>query len=92
MTKAAWNRYEIGMDKSCVYTGPGRSAPNWFSYLVPKGFTCESDQVRNFTVNFTVPGWCCDRVNPTQFRLTRARVDPIQMKPNCADLVQLSPE
>ena len=63
----------IGMDKRCVYTGPGRPALDWFSYSVPNVLTCESDPI----YNCTVPGWYRDRVNATQFRRTFARVDPI---------------
>ena len=82
-TGFVWNRYEIGTDKPCVYTGLGRSALDRFSYPVPNGFTCESDPVWNCTV----PGWYRDRVNPTQFKRTLTRLDPIQMEPKRTNLV-----
>ena len=67
-TGFVWNWYEIGMGKPCFYTGPGRSAPNRFSYPVSNGFTVESYPVGNYAV----PGWYRALVNPTQFSLTRA--------------------
>ena len=33
-TGSVWNLYEIGTDKPCVYTGPGKSTPDRFSYLL----------------------------------------------------------
>ena len=33
--KLIWNRYEIGTDKPCVYTGPGGSDTDRICYLVP---------------------------------------------------------
>ena len=27
-TVSVWNRYEIGTDRPCFYTGPGRSTPD----------------------------------------------------------------
>ena len=65
-TGSVWDRCQIGTHKSCIYTGPGRSALDRFSYPVPNGFTCESDLVWNCNV----PGWHHARVNPTQFRRT----------------------
>ena len=65
-TGSVWDRYQTGTHKSCIYTGPGRSALDRFSYPVPNGFTCESDLVWNCNV----PGWHHARVNPTQFRRT----------------------
>ena len=59
-----WNRYKIGTDKLCVYTGPGITALNRLSYQVPNGFTSESDPVWNCTV----PRWYRASVNPTQIR------------------------
>ena len=43
--ESIWNRCEIGTDKSCIHTGPGRSAQDQFSYPVPNGFNYESDPV-----------------------------------------------
>ena len=80
-TRSVWNRYEIGTDKPCVYMGPARSAPERLT--VSNGSAGESDPVWNCTV----PGWYRAREDPTQFRGTRARVDPIQMEPNRTDLV-----
>ena len=51
--------------------------------MEPNGLNCESDPVWNYTV----PRWYRARVNPTQFKQTRATVDPIQMEPNHTDLV-----
>ena len=42
---SVWNWYETGMDKSCIYTGPGRSTLDRLCCPVPNGFTCESDSV-----------------------------------------------
>ena len=67
----------------CVYTGSSRSTQDRFLYLVPNGFTYESDPVWNCTV----PGWYCVHVNPTEFRRIRARLDPIHIDLNCTDLV-----
>ena len=80
-TGSVWNRYKIGTDKPCVYTLPGRSTLNRFSYPVPNGFTCQSNPVSNCTV----PGWYSSRVNTPQFRRSCPRVDPIQMEPNPTD-------
>ena len=44
-TGAVGNRYEIGTVKPWVYARPGRSILARFSYLLPNGFTCESDLV-----------------------------------------------
>ena len=35
----------IGMDKYCVYMGPGKSALDSFSYSVSNGFTHERNPV-----------------------------------------------
>ena len=45
-----WNRYEIGTDQSCVYTGPGGSGTDRICYLVPNGFIYEGDPMWNRTV------------------------------------------
>ena len=63
-TGSVWNRYEIVMDKSCVYTGPGGSSTNRICYLVPNGSTYEDDPMSNWAV----PVWNRSRVT---------RVDPI---------------
>ena len=42
-TGSIWNRYEIGTDKPCVYTGPGGSILDRFSCPVPNGLTFESE-------------------------------------------------
>ena len=42
-----WNRYEIGTDKPCVYTGPRGSGTDRISYLVLNGSTCEDDPMWN---------------------------------------------
>ena len=52
-TGSVWNQHKIGTDKPCVYTRPGRSTLDRFSYAVPIGFTCQSDTVWNCTV----AGW-----------------------------------
>ena len=49
-TESVWNRYEIGMDKPCVYTGPGGSGRDRIRYLVPIRSTYEGDPVWNRTV------------------------------------------
>ena len=41
---------KFGTDKPCVYTRPGRSALDRFSYPASSRFTCESDPVWNSTV------------------------------------------
>ena len=50
-TRSVRNRYEIGMPKSWIYTGPDRSTLDRFSYPVPNGFTCRSDPVWNYTLH-----------------------------------------
>ena len=40
-TGSVWNRYEIGTDKPCVYTGPGGSGTDRICYLVLNGSTYE---------------------------------------------------
>ena len=42
-----WNRYEIGTDNPCVYTGPDGSGTGRICYLVPNGSTFESDPMWN---------------------------------------------
>ena len=42
-TRSTWNRYKIGTNKHCEYTGPGRPAIDRFSYPVTNGFNWESD-------------------------------------------------
>ena len=49
-TGSVWNRYEIGTDKPCVYTGPGGSGTDRISYLSPNGSTYECDPMWNRTV------------------------------------------
>ena len=49
-TGSVWNRWEIGTDKSCVYTGPGGSGTNRICYLIPNGSTYEGDPIENRTV------------------------------------------
>ena len=49
-TGSFWNRYEIGTDKACVYTGPGGSGTDRICYLVPNGFTYEGDPIWNRSV------------------------------------------
>ena len=49
-TGSIWNRYEIGTDKPCVYTGPGGSGTDRICYLVPNGPTYEGDPTWNHTV------------------------------------------
>ena len=36
-TGSVWNRYEIGTDKPCIYTGHGGSGTDRICYLVPMG-------------------------------------------------------
>ena len=49
-TGFVWNRYEVGTDKLCVYTGPGGSDTDRICYLVTIGSTYEGDPIRNLTV------------------------------------------
>ena len=63
-TGSVWNRYEIGTDKPCVYTGAGGSGTDGICYLVPNGSTSEGDPMWNRTV-------------PVQNRSRVNRVDPI---------------
>ena len=51
-TASAWNRYEIGTDKPCVYTGPGGSCTDRIRYLVPTGTTYEGNPMWNRTIPF----------------------------------------
>ena len=48
--RSVWNRYEIGTDKPCVYTGPGGSGKDRIRYLVPNESTYEGDTIWNRTV------------------------------------------
>ena len=48
-TGCVWNRYEIGTDKPCVYTGPGGSGTKQILHLVPNGST-KDDLIWNRTV------------------------------------------
>ena len=82
-TRSVWNRYEIGTNKPCGFTGPDRSALDGFSYPAPNGFTCESDPGRNRIV----PWWYWDSVNATRYRRTHSRMYPIQTEPNRTCLV-----
>ena len=50
-TGSDWNRYEIGTDKPCVYTGPGGSGTDRICYLVPNGSDYEGDPIWNHTVS-----------------------------------------
>ena len=61
---SVWNRYEIGTDKPCVYTGPGGSSTDWICYLVPNGSTNEGGPMWNRTI-------------PVSNRSRVNRVDPI---------------
>ena len=49
-TGSVWNRYEIGTDKPCVYTGPSGTGTDRISYLVPIVSTYEGDPMRNRTI------------------------------------------
>ena len=49
-TGSIWNWYKLGMDKPCVYTGPGGSGTDRICYLVPNGSTYEGDPMCNLTV------------------------------------------
>ena len=49
-TGSVWNRYEIGTDKPCVYTGPGGSGTGRICYLVANGSTYEFDPIWHRTV------------------------------------------
>ena len=44
-TGSVWNRYEIGTDKYCVYTGPRRSGTDRIFYLLPNGSTYEGNSI-----------------------------------------------
>ena len=68
-TGSIWNRYEIGKDKPCVYTGPGGSGTDRICYLVPNGSTYKGDPIWNRTVP-VVQG-------PVQTEWIRTTVDPI---------------
>ena len=48
--RPVWNRYEIGTDKPCVYTGSGGSGTDRICYLVPDGSTYKGDPMWNRTV------------------------------------------
>ena len=62
-TESVWNRYEIGTDKPCVYTGPAGSGTDRICYLVPHGSTYEGDLMWNHTV--PVQNWSfVNRVDP----------------------------
>ena len=64
-TGSVWNRYEIGTDKPCVYTGPGESGMDRICYLVPTGSTYEGDPMWTRTV--PVQNWSrVHRVDPYQ--------------------------
>ena len=49
-TGSVWNRYEIGTDKPCVYTGTDGSGTDWICCVVPNGSTYEGDPVWNRTI------------------------------------------
>ena len=75
-TGSVWNRYEIGTDKPCVYTGTGKSGTDRICYLVPNGSTYEGDPMWNRTV----PVYNWSRVNrvdpiPNGFEHIRSRVN-----------------
>ena len=63
-TGSVWDRYKIGPDKPCVYTGPGGFGTDRICYLVPNGSTYEGDPLWNSTV-------------PVQNLYRVNRVDPI---------------
>ena len=48
-----------GMDKPCVYTGPGGSDTDRICYLVPNGPTYEGDPIWNCTTYKGDPIWNC---------------------------------
>ena len=48
--RSVWNRYEIGMGKSCVHMGPILSGMDQICYLVPSGSTYEGHPIWNHTV------------------------------------------
>ena len=79
---STWNRFEIGTGKPCDYTEPDRSALDQFFYLLPNGFTCSDP-----AWNCVIPIWYRVRVNPTQSRQNRSRLDPIQMELSRTDIV-----
>ena len=49
-TGSVCNRYEIGTDKSYVYTGPGGSGTDRINYLVPNRSPYEGGSIRNRAV------------------------------------------
>ena len=49
-TGSVWNRFQIGTDKSSVYTGSGGSSTDKICYLVLNGSTYEGDPIWNRTV------------------------------------------
>ena len=49
-TGSVWNRYEIGTDKPCDYTGSGGTGTDRICHLAPNGSTYEGDPMRNRTV------------------------------------------
>ena len=49
-TGSVWNQFEIGTDKSCVYTEPGGYGKDRICYLVPNGSTYEVDLIWNGTI------------------------------------------
>ena len=49
-TGSVWNRYKIGTNKPCVYTGPGGSDTDRICYLVPNWSTYEGDTMWDRTV------------------------------------------
>ena len=71
-----WNWYEIGTDKPCVYTGPGRSSMDRICYLVPNGSTYEGN-----------PMW--NRAIPVSNRSRVNRVDPISNGSECKHSLRL---
>ena len=52
-TGSVWNRYKIGTEKPCVYTGPGGSGTDRICYLLPNGSTYEGDPMCNHAVSQT---------------------------------------
>ena len=66
-TGSVSNRYGIGTDKPCVYTGPGGSSTDRICSLVPDGSTYEGDSM-----------WTCrslvNRVDPYQSRSDSKRI------------------
>ena len=72
-TGSVWNRYKIGMDNPCVYTGPDGSGADRICYLVPNGSTFEGDPMWNPTVPVYNQSRV-NRVNPYHSRSDPKRI------------------